>query len=633
MKDFIKKKSLYSSDRCVHNFLHFSKISQPGLSQAIDVIELAQAMTSTKTNVKMNRVINVKRLLYVFIWSILLTAIAKYCLTLSTLQPKNISKMFQIKVDAESNRLAFRHDKQRKTSLTGGQNAFLKKSEITSELREVPTGTSRFDYPWRIPTLVRPLPPSDSNNRFLYSPLKDAYINGLGHNLGTINGEVSTAIRLNLTYTHRISWYSLHSIPFQSISDKYKSADLNAFRPFLHAGSVEQLFGWGVSEIPREHIQSAICPFSVLSGKNGLCRVCTKKGFKQRRQEMLNNGSSKQLQYTKNSIKVDHVVELPYNLTFGFPKNPSEMNLQYASSFMETHAHPNTIFTLPAHRCDKNPVFGSFSRAQKAYFFHKYWGSHNSSAVSIDNKANENETFNEYKGRATSTFVIGPVGRRPTLTRLKIDSIIIAVHARRGDFFRAKRPMVSLSFIVRTVREIMKRVVQPAGGLFADLGVSVNIYSEGAPLNSSEIDHDVTKQGNQFVDVNRKLFSEQDIRTAFLDDKSDIFNGVFKNSLEVNARISDNTMLSIHEMIAADIFIGSESSLSSNLVGSLSRAAFIIIPGTEDLGQSDMDVDERPFIRPKYNATRLSASDLRTMLERWIMFQKYNEDSVKRATF
>lgn len=565
----------------------------------------------------------------ILIWALLLTFMTKNGVELAFEQVKLISKLNS---KFAEDRIQYNSFYKQKGQLKrrDGWNIFNENSMKYKD-RKVPKGISRFDYPWRVPMLVRSLTAAESNNRFLYSPLKDVYSNGLGHNLATINGEVWTALRLNLTYTHRISLYSVHSIPFFSSSSRFKYSN-DFYRPFLHSGSVEQLFGWGVHEIPREHIQNTICDASVLSGEEGICRVCTTERFLERKSTTNKTGRERNiLKFSVNSIEVDNVVELPYNLSYGFPFNPTAAELKYAVSFMGTHSKPNTVFTLPSDHCATNPVIGKFSRRQKAYFFHKYWNAHEFGALKLDTRSQENESFESYKMKVLSDPIIGAVGRRPKLTRLKKTSIIIAVHARRGDFFIANRSMISIALVARIVRQIMKLVIEPIGGPFSKLSVAVNIYSEGLPLDSSQkqsLDHDVNKLGQKFMDSDGTIMESEEVRNFFIDENMDNLGIVFETGLDINLMISDNTILSIHEMIAADIFIGSESGLSANVVGCSSRAAFLIIPGNDALGQSNNVDDLGMLIRFDYNTTKLSPDHIIEMKERWKNFQNSNKDSI-----
>lgn len=483
--------------------------------------------------------------------------------------------------------------------------------------RSVPTEVSRFDYPWVVPTEVKTLRPEQSRNRFLYSPLKSFYINGLGHNMATMNGEVWAALILNLTYTHRIARYMVHSVPLNKAMEKTNENS----RPFLHAGAVEQLFGWGVGEIPREHLQNSICSSSVLNITEEQCAICNNLTLKDRKKEDEKDIHQKR-SISTIEIQVNEVVELPYDLTYGIASEPNTSQLQKMTLFMEKHSNPDTVFSLPSVVCDKNPYFGRFSKQQRAFFFHKYWESHGYGSPVVHWANFENETFHDYKVRVINTPNIEPVGRRPVLTRLSADRINIAVHARRGDFFKTKRPMLSISIIAHLIRQIVHYVIIPSGGTFSRMGITVMIYSEGTSLqqqpNRGVQNHDVSKLDKHFVDVDGQLLSPGMIREMILNNKSDIIPDIFEAGLEVSLRISENTILSIHEMIAADIFIGSESSLSQNIVGSLSRAAFLLL--SRYTGEEYLR-----FIKFDGRTGEVRKSRIQVMKQLWERFQLHHQ--------
>lgn len=115
--------------------------------------------------------------------------------------------------------------------------------------RFVPANTSCFNYPWRLPTRVKLSSLAESKNRMLLSTVPN-YVPrvGLGHAMLMINAKVSTAIRMNLTYLHSTSKYD--------ISTWYET-----HYDFHQAAVVEQFFGWGVGEMPREVVKPEYCTF------------------------------------------------------------------------------------------------------------------------------------------------------------------------------------------------------------------------------------------------------------------------------------------------------------------------------------------------------------------------------------
>lgn len=491
----------------------------------------------------------------------------------------------------------------------------IESKEFGYEERPVPKDVSRFDYPWVVPSKVRTLTSHESRNRYMYSPLKSFYINGLGHNMATINGEVWTASVLNLTYTHRIARYMVHSVPL----NKAKEKDVEIYRHFLHSGAVEQLFGWGVGEIPRERLQHTICSSSIWRKTDEQCAICNSTTMTEKKFEGVQKDIQAMSVKSGPTIQVDRVIELPYDMTYAIVSQPTTSQLQKMVSFMEKHPDPNIVFTLPSVSCDKNPYFGHFSKRQRAYFFHKYWKTHGHGSPVVQMSKYENETFTAYRTRVVNNPTIGLVGRRGVLTRLTADRLNIAVHARRGDFFKSNRPMLSTAMIGHLVRQIVENVIRPSTGVFSRMGISVMIYSEGTALahqsNRSVENHDISNLGKHFVDVDGQILSRHMVREIILNNESHMFEA----GLEVSLRVSENTILSIHEMIAADIFIGSDSSLSHRIVGSLSRAAFILL-------SSYTGEEYLRFIKFDGRTGKIRHSEVTVMKQLWQRFQ-FNHQS------
>lgn len=77
--------------------------------------------------------------------------------------------------------------------------------------------------------------------------------------MATLNAEVMTALRLGLTYTHRVARYgSLVSLDFKrNIGLGREKGSVAGLSPA--GGRIEGFFGWGVGEIPREAVQEVAC--------------------------------------------------------------------------------------------------------------------------------------------------------------------------------------------------------------------------------------------------------------------------------------------------------------------------------------------------------------------------------------
>lgn len=437
--------------------------------------------------------------------------------------------------------------------------------------RMVPSNVSRFDFPWRIfHPISKGITLQESNNRFLYSTtISDVKAAGLGHSLLIINAEVQLARRLNITYTHRISRYTA-SKPCLVPDKSHRNCG-----PFDHAGAVEQLFGWGVGERPRSHVQLSTCPNRIFEESSTVCPIC-KYEMRSAKETVNNRYRNNSRDMYQHSIRVDKTVMIPLNLSFQHSHELPMHHETQLGEFIEQNQLPFTGFLMPSSRCRRLSVKYIHTMEERSYFFHKYWNAHSFNAP--DQKQNVNSTFQDYLLEITRNRIIGPVGRRPRLKILHEGSINIAVHARRGDFFTVKRRMVSLRAFAYVIRQVIFRVVNESQRL-ADRTVSIVFYSEGRIKADNPFTiHDLSMMTNEFLDTDGQVVNESTAETL-LNTNFDSLGTFLSGHLKVSFRIAENTIQSVHEMIAADIFIGSGSSLSTSAVGSISRAAFILLPG------------------------------------------------------
>lgn len=235
---------------------------------------------------------------------------------------------------------------------------------------------------------------------------------------------------------------------------------------------------------------------------------------------------------------------------------------------MKRHNQSNTAFLLPPTLCPGNRFQWMQQMEDRSYFFHKYWEAHGSHAINIDSQQYVAESFNQYVLRVTAEKYLQPAGRRPQLDFLRHDMINVAVHARRGDFV-GRRIMVSVQSFIVAIRQIFKHVIYETG-LLSDTPVRILFYSEGRFLSKNSYGmHDISRMTKEFVDSDQTIVNRSKVTEQLLH-YDDQLGKMFSSGLEVVFRISENTIQSVHEMVAADIFIGSASSFSIYLIGSLS---------------------------------------------------------------
>ncbi|PXF46915.1 hypothetical protein BWQ96_03253 [Gracilariopsis chorda] len=431
-----------------------------------------------------------------------------------------------------------------------------------SKIRQVPATSNRFDNPWYVHKRVRFPTLEESRYRVLYSPLRGVASDGLGHNSGVMNAEIGIALRLGLTYTHRVSLYG----------------SLTRDNP----NAVENFFGWGHGQIPREFIRESFCKSSG-NFSRAKCQPC----------EGLKSNSS------FHEMKFHHLVEIPYNLTYGrmwcsrsgSPLHESSNCMKQANDFVERHNQPYTIFQMPLDTCASNPVDSFFDPVTRAYLFNQYWDRHGSrSRYSTEDDEKKSSVRFTKEGipllRAT-------VRRRPI--SYPEHALNIAIHARRGDFFmETRRSMVSTAAFGRTVRDFMT-IVQKQGGVFSRMPVIVHLYSEGINVKGSKYGgHDVSGMAKSYKDsdgtdrdagwvtkVIRGIgLSEPEVQSSVNSTSASRKNAprlsLFPGGLKVQLHIATNTLQSLHEMIAADMFIGSASGMSMHVVATMSRGVHLV---------------------------------------------------------
>lgn len=432
----------------------------------------------------------------------------------------------------------------------------------TSKIRQVGATSNRFDNPWYVQKRVRFPTLEESRYRVLYSPLRGVASDGLGHNAGVMNAEIGTALRLGLAYTHRVSLYG----------------SLTRDNP----NAVENFFGWGHDQIPREFIRESFCRTSG-NFSRAKCQPC----------EGLKTNSS------FNEMKFRHLVEIPYNLTYGrmwcsrsgSPIHESSNCMKQTNDFINRYNHSHTIFQMPLDTCANNPVDSFFDPVTRAYLFNQYWDRHGSRSrySTADDEKKPNIRFT---GKGIP-LLRAAVRRGPI--RYPEHALNIAIHARRGDFFtETRRSMVSTAAFGRTVRDFMT-VVQKQGGVFSRMPVIVHLYSEGVNVKGARYGgHDVSGMAKSYKDSDG---SDRDagwvtkvIRGVGLSEpeaqnstNSTGASGniaprfsLFPGGLKVKLHIATNTIQSLHEMISADMFIGSASGMSMHVVATMSRGVHLL---------------------------------------------------------
>lgn len=479
-------------------------------------------------------------------------------------------------------------------------------------MHRVPKALSRLHFPWFVPTLTFRLKSKEkSGNRILYSPFRHHLSDGIGHSMAIINFEIRLANRLGLTYSHRVANYS-------SLTEKDPAA-------------VEDFFGWGECvTMKRNDLQDHVCR-SVGGGKwasrrwSGRfeCNICA---------------SLK----AKNKYGLRNFVELPDHVAYKCVKKSdtktscgADVEDSTIAEYLEEIGIPgNSLVSIPNKIC-KYPVSDGQFGDTKTYYWHKYWERH----------------------RFPSTK--RPHESQSSTRRLQLsDSALnIAVHIRRGDFLN---PIVGNARAViadETYAELLCRMLQIVlreGGPFSEAQIHVHIFSEGRLLKSeskyaSHSVHGVEDQDRKYYDARGTPRSESwwrrlIIRTAKMQLKSPAFGKTglqwpdkrtmvsTLRRLQVRYRIAESTLGSMHDMVSADLFLGSKSGTSMNAVWALARGVSLLPKGTP-VGTEfvyRLGHFERVCCTVAYDANKLTFDD-DVFQKYWEGFALANGDSLQHS--
>lgn len=365
---------------------------------------------------------------------------------------------------------------------------------------------------------------SQSRHRVLLSSVRKYMGDGLGHMFFMYNFEVALATNLNLTFTHRHSTY-------QSLTkaDNY---------------AVDNFFGWGEGEIQRERIwDECTLSFSYYSNPSDTkkCIAC---------ESVEGHGP----------LGFRRVVNLPsflvYNCTSRHGWSTTCDTLLHNVLARNNQSH--TVFQIPPGPCDYSGTNSNTSRTGP-WFREKYWKLHG--------KRVEEPWTRDF---------FGPRDKALTFDERRLN---IAAHVRRGDFFiDKKRKMLSDRIYARTIADVLD-MIDSMNGTFAYAPAVVHIYSEGCRNSKrGETVHDVNAMDKTYYNEKQRPRSASHwarlIKSMTRSDSR--LRSNLREALEIRLHISEDTLDSMHEMIAADVFIGSASSMSSGPIYTLSRGVRLL---------------------------------------------------------
>lgn len=350
---------------------------------------------------------------------------------------------------------------------------------------------------------------------------------GLGHMFYMYNFELFLATRLNLTFTHRHSTYQS-----LTIGDTY---------------AVDNFFGWGKGEVRREKIwdECALSYTYYMNTRNAhKCTAC----------ESVNG---------QGPLGLKRVVKLPSNLVYGCTSKHgwSTRCDAVAHKTLSEHKDSHTIFQMPPGACDYEGTNTNISETS-AWFYHKYWQLHG------------------HRKEARWPREFSAV--RDTAVRFDPKHLNIAVHIRRGDFFKeTRRRMFPDRVFARTVADVLD-IIDSMNGPFVLSNPVVHIYSEGKRDPAQGITaHDVQGMDHTYYDERKVPRSAEEWEKLIkrVDKLDTRVRNKVRQRVKVRLHISEDTLANMHEMVSADVFIGSDSSMSFGPVYALSRGVKLLVSG------------------------------------------------------
>lgn len=437
----------------------------------------------------------------------------------------------------------------------------------------IPSSYNRLHTPWIERPRIKLLSPKESNYRYLYSPVRRGSSDGIGHSMGVVNMDLNLAFRFNITYTHRVADYS-------SLTKNDRFA-------------VEHFFGWGDDEVPRALIQKEGCTFSNGSWPSAHslyeCFPCDTPRL-------------------RGALRIKQFINIPTNLSRLCPLRSTCS--EETGQFLKKHSQSHTIFQVPQPICAPPLTDGSLLHT-KNFFYHKYWTRH-------------------------GNLVWSPASFKKKLSTVRYDQseLHIAMHVRRGDILdpETRRTHDIISDITyATVLQNVLIGIRQVKSAFAKLPIVVHIYSEGKLIkNRVPSTHDMDVQDKLYYDsrgVVRNISWWENLVFLHGQLKGREAAQLVKNRLRFSLHISEDTLQSAHEMIAADVFIGSKSALSLHLVWSMSRGV-VVVPRS---GTSGMEISRLGLICCTVPFGK-DDGDLSLSLFRryWGAYVRANEDTIQK---
>lgn len=380
------------------------------------------------------------------------------------------------------------------------------------------TRFSRSTRPYGLAPTTKTL--KQSSNRVLLSSLPTQVGDGLGHRTCLLNFELSLALALDLTYAHRVSQYG-----------SLTRDDPNA---------VENLFAWGQNELKRHDILQQNC--AQIQNVTDACEVPAQQIICNRVKSRNHGGRFNQIVMIPDQL-------LECYLQKGIDSRIVQQTCHpMVKMFMAAFDEPNTLFQMRPKLCFHQYLFTNFSQTA-SWFSDKYW-------MNANDRANKVSTMDPKR-------------------------IHIALHVRRGDFFnytnRVLIPDNTFVDLVARIKIALDEIIN------TNLPLTVHVYSEGVPKNSQRLkdNHDIASMHNVYVNEFGKHMPNNHWQRIIPNSlRFNSFYGVGRGwkspDIKVETHIATDTILALHQMIAADVFIGSISGLSMQVVRNIGRGLILL---------------------------------------------------------
>lgn len=380
----------------------------------------------------------------------------------------------------------------------------------------------------------------ERRNRAFISSLPESLGDGLGHRFMMINFDVFMSSYLNIGYTHRLAQYG-------------------SLTPDDDPLAVERMFGWLKGFELRRDVLKRSC--ANIKHVNDSCRI-----------ERVGQLRCVELVPRSQGGEFDYLVIIPSEIV--------ECNLEVGrrhtcraktDEFLAIHNNSDTLFQMASSRCHHEFTINGYDYTE-SFLRSKYWSFHaRYGAISRPPE------------REPKEFAIPSLSVSRALT-LDPRRVHVAAHVRRGDFlFSPERQTIPDAVYADIVAEILHALRAAIG---QSVPVTVHIFSEGVLLQDTDElgNHNITAMKPVYVNEHGKSTPDRYWNSLLASHINRHSKGdhPIDAVVDIKLHIATDTVTAIHDMIAADFFIGSNSGLSVVVVSAYSRGV-ILLPLEEDV--------------------------------------------------